>query len=183
MKYSLLVLLFAFMLNAQAQEKYFAKDAKVYFLSDTKLEKIEATNNKGVCVIDATTGAMEFSVLIAGFQFEKALMQEHFQENYMEMSKFPKATFKGNIKNVGTIKWAQDGNYEMEVVGKLTLHGVTKDITNKANVAIKSGVPMAISSFEVLCADYNINIPSLVKDKVDKSVKIDIAAKLQKLAK
>jgi polyisoprenoid-binding protein YceI len=180
------LLYFIFFFSAsfiQAQNKYFSKDAKVHFFSDTKLEKIEGTNNKGVCVLDASTGALEMSVLVAGFKFEKALMEEHFQENYMEISKFPKSGFKGKISNIASVNFEKDGSYPVDVTGQLTIHGVTKDITTKGKIEIAKGVISASSTFDVACEDYNIAIAALVRDKIAKSIKIDLMAKLQKLQK
>ena len=78
-------------------QKYFSKTGQIYFVSDTPMEKIEATNKSSNCVLDMASGKLEFGVLIKGFQFEKALMQEHFNENYMESNKFPKSIFKGQV--------------------------------------------------------------------------------------
>ena len=85
--------------SALLGQKYFTKDGKVSFYSDALMEKIEAHNTKAASVIDAENGQMEFAVLIKAFQFEKALMQEHFNENYMESSTYPKASFKGKIED------------------------------------------------------------------------------------
>ena len=152
----------------QAQNKYFSKDAKVHFFSDTKMEKIEGTNNKAVCVLDASTGALEMSLLVAGFKFEKALLEEHFQENYMEISKFPKSGFKGKISNISSVNFEKDGTYPVDTKGKID---------------IAKGVISASSTFDVACEDYNIAIAALVRDKIAKSIKIDLIAKLQKLQK
>ena len=92
-------------------QRYFTKAGKVSFLSDASVEKIEATTNTGTCVLDASSGKIEFAVLIKSFQFEKALMQEHFNENYMESSKYPKAIFKGQIVEWSNIDLSKDGNY------------------------------------------------------------------------
>src|SRR5690606_25912300 len=103
----LLIGLIAPVLNAQG--KYFTKEGKISFSSDAPMEKIEAHNRKANSVIDAASGKMEWSVLIKAFQFEKALMQEHFNENYMESDKFPKAVFKGVIQQHDKIDWTKDG--------------------------------------------------------------------------
>src|SRR5688572_4970867 len=85
--------------HVQGQSKYFTKEGRAQFVSKAPLEEIEAVNKKVTSVLDASTGQLEFSVLMKAFEFQKALMQEHFNENYVESDKFPKATFKGKIEN------------------------------------------------------------------------------------
>jgi polyisoprenoid-binding protein YceI len=159
-------------------QKYFTKTGHVSFYSDTPLEKIEAQNKSSNCVLDLATGKLEFAVLIKGFQFEKALMQEHFNENYLESNKFPKATFKGQIDNYNKIDVTKNGKSTVKVSGDLTLHGVTKKLNTDAVVEVKSGKIDADATFNILVADYNISIPSLVKDQIAKSVKVKVDATL-----
>lgn len=162
-------------------QKYFTKTGHVSFYSDTPLEKIEAQNKSSNCVLDLATGKLEFAVLIKGFQFEKALMQEHFNENYLESNKFPKATFKGQIDNYTKIDVTKNGKSTVKVSGDLTLHGVTKKLNTDAVVEIKAGKIDADATFNILVADYNISIPSLVKDQIAKSVKVKVDATLEVL--
>ena len=133
-----------------AQNRYFTKEGKAHFISEAPLEKIEAVNRKVASVLDISTGQIEFSVLMKAFEFEKALMQEHFNENYVESDKFPKAVFKGKIEDASNIKWTVDGKYPVKVSGKMTIHGVTKDITVPGNIEVKSGNIRGTSSFTVL---------------------------------
>ena len=162
-------------------QKYFTKTGHVSFYSDTPLEKIEAQNKSSNCVLDLATGKLEFAVLIKGFQFEKALMQEHFNENYLESNKFPKATFKGQIDNYTKIDVTKNGKSTVKVSGDLTLHGVTKKLTTEALVEVKGGKIDADATFNIIVADYNIAIPSLVKDQISKSVKVKVDATLEVL--
>ena len=168
--------------NADAQ-KYFTRTGKVAFFSEAPLEKIEAHNNQATSVMDITTGRMEFAILIKGFHFEKALMQEHFNENYLESDQFPKATFKGNITNIDAVDFTSDGEYAVNVKGDLTIHGVTKSIEAPGKIIIKEGQISGESSFEVKVADYNIEIPSIVKDNIAKMVLIDIKVNYEELKK
>ncbi|HMQ46097.1 MAG TPA: YceI family protein [Saprospiraceae bacterium] len=174
MKQSLVFMLALLSVSAIHAQKYFTKAGNIAFFSDTALEKIEAHNYKATSVIDLTSGQMEFAVLIKAFQFEKALMQEHFNENYMESDKFPKATFKGEIQNLSDINFKKDGDYTAKIKGKLTIHGVTKDIETTGTFNVKSGKISASSVFNVLVADYGIKIPTVVKDNVAKEVKIEV---------
>ncbi len=164
-----------------SSQKYFTKNGQVSFYSDTPLEKIEAFNKSSNCVLDLATGKLEFAVLIKGFQFEKALMQEHFNENYLESNKFPKATFKGQIDNYSKIDVTKNGKSTVKVSGDLTLHGVTKKLNTDAVVEIKAGKIDADATFNIMVADYNISIPSLVKDQIAKSVKVKVDATLEVL--
>ncbi len=167
--------------NLSAQ-KFFSKDAKVYFSATSSMEKIEATNNKGTLVIDAASSKLEAAVLVKGFHFEKALMEEHFNENYMESGKFAKATFAGEITDMKTVNMAKDGDYKVNVKGKMTMHGVTKDVTTTATISVKGGaIAAGKTSFKILVSDYAIPIPSVVKDKIAKEAKIDVEAILQKM--
>lgn len=162
-------------------QKYFTKNAEISFYSDTPMEKIEAHNKSSVCVIDFSDGRIEFSTLIKGFQFDKALMQEHFNENYMESDKFPKSQFKGQIMNYSVIQTDQNKRHKVKVNGDLTIHGITKNITAEADITTKSGDVLAEAEFDILVADFGIEIPAVVRDNIAQSVKINIKAALKTL--
>lgn len=168
-----LLLATLFCLNLSAQ-KFFTREGKISFYSDAPMEKIEAHNQQATSVIDIESGRMEFAVLIKAFQFEKALMQEHFNENYMESSKYPKATFKGDILNLQEVALDQDGVYPVKVKGDLTIHGVTKQVETDGEITVKDGVISAASTFEVAVADYEIEIPKVVRDNIAKTVRIKV---------
>ncbi|MDX5348655.1 MAG: YceI family protein [Hymenobacteraceae bacterium] len=157
---------------AQAQDRYFTKNGNISFYASTPLETVEAHNNKATSVIDITTGKMEFAVLMKAFQFEKALMQEHFNENYVESDKYPKSTFAGQITNPSAVDFKKDGTYPVKVKGNLTIHGVTKEIEAPGTVTVKNGNIKATSEFIVKPEDYNIQIPGVVREKIAKEVKV-----------
>jgi polyisoprenoid-binding protein YceI len=169
--------------NADAQDRYFTKTGTIKFFSKTDLENIEATNKIVTAVLDIKTGAIQFSVPMKAFSFQKALMQEHFNENYIESDKFPNGTFKGRITNNSSIKYGTPGTYAADVEGELTIHGVTKPVTAKGKIIIAANEIEASASFSVLVPDYNITIPALVADKVSKTVHIDVLTRLQPLGK
>jgi polyisoprenoid-binding protein YceI len=175
------LMLFAFVLFAHMAtgQKYFSKTGKISFYSQAALEKIEAQNNAASTVIDASTGAIEWGVLIQGFKFEKALMQDHFNENYMESSIYPKAKFKGKIDNPAAVNFTKDGQYAVTVSGQLEMHGVTKQVTIPASITVKSGAVSAKSKFDVLLADYKIEVPKLVADNISEKVTIEVMADYQ----
>lgn len=168
---------------AVSAQKYFTKDGSIRFYSTTKVEDIEATNNKATCVLDAATGDLEWSVLVKGFKFEKALMEEHFNENYMESDTHPKAGFKGKIENMGSIKLSNDGVYPVKVTGDLTMHGVTKKITTDATITVAGGKISTSSKFYVNPKDYNITIPAPVQGKISDKIEVTVSGALQELAK
>lgn len=165
--------------TTQAQSKYFDKNCDVTFLSSTPLEDIEGKNASAVAVMDIASGAIEVSVLVKAFSFEKALLEEHFNENYMESEKFPKATFKGKIKNISEVKLTADGTYPVTLTGTLTMHGVSKEITNEGTIKVKDGAMKANASFIVKPGDYSIEIPSMVKDKIAKEITVQVAVDFQ----
>lgn len=181
MKKILLICAFGLTLQSIYAQKYFTKEGKVNFVSKTPIEKIEGFNSKATSVLDVASASVEWGVLIKAFRFEKALMQEHFNENYMESAKFPKAIFKGKINNIGAINFAKDGEYNVTISGNLEMHGVTKPATTKAKFTVKSGKITATSTLKVLVEDYNISIPSVVKDKIAKEVDITIEANYESL--
>ncbi len=176
MKKSLILTLLLFTFWSLNAQKYFTKEGKVNFDSSTGIEKIAAVNTKATSVVDFASGAIEWGVLVKAFKFEKALMQEHFNENYMESNKYPKATFKGKIDNAASIKLDKDGTYNVVVKGTLDMHGVAKPVTANATFVVKGGAISATSKIKVLLADYNVTIPSVVKESISKEVTISIAA-------
>ncbi len=162
-------------------QKYFTRTGHISFSSDTPIEKIEATNDKATCVVDTEAGRMEFAVLIKAFAFEKALMQEHFNENYLESGKFPKATFKGSIENLAEIDFSADGTYPAKIKGEMTIHGVTQSLETEGSFVVKEGAISAAANFSVQTQDYGIEIPAVVRDNIAKEIMIDVAVDLEPL--
>jgi hypothetical protein len=167
-------LVFLLHICTTAQTKLFTKTGNISFFSKTNVENISARNNKVLAVWELATGKIEFSVLMKGFEFEKALMQEHFNESYVESDKYPKATLKAVIENSNTILLTTDKTYSLKVNGTLTLHGVTKPITTTATIKVKDGIASATAALPVLLADYNIKIPAVVADNINKKIDISI---------
>src|SRR5215213_5253622 len=164
-----------------AQDKYFTKTGKINFFSKAQLEDIEAKNKTVTAVLDSKTGGVQFSVQMKSFEFQKQLMQQHFNENYVESDKYPKGEFKGSITNNSDINYSKDGTYSAKVKGKLTIHGVTKDVETTGTVKVDGGKLDISSAFNVLLSDYNIKIPAVVKDKVSNSIKISVDCRLEPL--
>lgn len=180
---ALLPVLVLVLKHSDAQDKFFTKTGKIYFncTKPASPEKIEGVNKSITCVLDSKTGNIQFAVLMKGFEFERALMQEHFNENYAETDKFPKSEFKGQIVNNSEINYTKDGSYKAKVKGTLTIHGETKNVETTGSILIKDKKPEINASFEVLLSDYKISIPSLVNDKISNTVKITLEEKLDPL--
>jgi hypothetical protein len=183
-KLNVIALLFVFgIASAFAQTKYFSRNGNISLYSSAPLEEIEAHNTSANSVLDASTGQIEFAVLMKAFGFQKALMEEHFNENYVESSKYPKSTFKGKIENISAVDFSKDGKYTVTVSGQFTLHGVTKDVTTTGVIEVANGNVSATSEFKILLEDYKIVIPKLVQDKISREVKITVNIPYQKLTK
>lgn len=169
------------LVSVASAQRFYTKTGKITFYSKAPLEDIEATNRTVSAAIDSKTGAIQFSVQMKGFEFEKKMMQEHFNENYVESDKYPKSEFKGTITNNSEIDYTKDGTYTAKVKGKLTIHGVTKDMETTGTIKVHGGKIDVSSGFNVLVSDYNIKIPAVVKDKVSNSVKIVVDCTMEPL--
>ncbi len=169
-------LFLSFITLSSSAQRYYTKNGSISFFSKASLENIEANNNQVMSVLNTQTGDLQFSVLIKSFHFEKALMEEHFNENYLESDKFPKSTFKGTIADVSKISFTTDGVYPVTVSGDLTLHGVTKKINATGNITVKAGKISADAKFLLKLADYNVSIPKLVKDNIAESVEVKVVS-------
>ena len=155
---------------------YKTNTGNINFFSHTSLEDITADNHKVKTAFDATSGKIQFSALIKDFEFPKALMQEHFNENYMESTKFPKSTFSGTIENMAVVKTNVDGIYTSTVSGKLTIKDVTKDVSTVGKFTVKGGVVNTKATFTINPEDYNIDIPKTVSGKISREIKITVDA-------
>ena len=170
---------FLFVLSLLAQDSFaqdilFTKSANINFYSKTPIEDIDAATKEGISFINIPKAEINFSVLIKSFRFEKALMEEHFNENYMESAKFPKATFKGKIDNIKEINFSKDGEYSAKISGDLSIHGITKKIKSNGKIMIKSGKASANSEFKIKLADYEIKVPSVVSNKIAEEILITV---------
>lgn len=166
---------------ASAQDKFFTKNGRISFISKGNIETIEANHKSVTCVLDTKTGNVQFSVLMRGFEFRKALMQEHFNENYVESDKFPRSEFRGQVVNNSAVTYTQDGVYDAKVKGKLTIHGITKDIEADGKITVKGGKPQANATLGILLSDYNISIPAVVKENISNNVTITIDCPMEPL--
>jgi polyisoprenoid-binding protein YceI len=142
------------------------KTGSINFFSHTILENVDATNNHVLAVINIPKKDLAFSLYMKQFVFRKKLMQEHFNENYVESDKFPKATFSGSFSE--NVPLDKEGTYPVKVRGKLSIHGVTKPIEIPATLTVKSGTMTGTSTFKLNPKDFDISIPFIVRDKIEK---------------
>ena len=181
MKYITMILLAWLTVNQAGQDIYTCKNANINLYSSAPIEDIEATATNGVSVFNAGTGELDFAIPIRGFHFPKALMEEHFNENYMESDKYPKATFKGKIQEHPDL--SKDGTYPVTATGDFQVHGVTQTRTITGNLKVSNNVVTMTSEFMVKCADHHIEIPQIVFHHIAESIRIRVSATYTSLKK
>ena len=172
--------IFVISFNSGYSQVYFTKNGHISFFSKTILENINADNNQIISVLNTQTGLLQFSLLNNAFHFPKAKMEEDFNEDYMESSKYPKSTFKGIIENIDNIDFSKDGTWNVQATGDLMIHGVTKNVTVPGQINIKNGTIAAKAAFKILLKDYNIKIPSIVSNKISESIDVMVECLYQK---
>jgi polyisoprenoid-binding protein YceI len=165
--------LFTFLIISQiiCAQKYFTRTGTTNFkASVATFEAIEATNKSTTVILKTDTGDIAAQLFIAAFTFKVALMQEHFNENYMDSDKFPKATFRGKLEgfSIDTLK------KEYPLLGTLTIRGIKKEIETTARLMISEGTIYITSNFTVKPQDFDIKIPSIVRKKIAESININL---------
>jgi hypothetical protein len=174
MKRILFIVLSIGLFQIACAQKFISKTGHVWIYSYTPMEEIEGHNRQVVSILDPVSGDLQYTLLVKSFEFRVALMQEHFNENYMESDKLPKSSFKGKITNLNTMDFKKDGVYPAEVSGDLTIHGVTKPVSTAGTIEVKGQSITARAKFTVTPKDYNIIIPSLVENKIAKTIDVNV---------
>ncbi|MBK7712278.1 MAG: YceI family protein [Bacteroidales bacterium] len=154
---AILMLLLSTAFAAQGQ-KCMTGNGFIGFYSHTPMDDIKGDNNQVASVLDTGTGEIVFQVLIKSFHFDRALMEEHFNENYMESDKYPKSTFKGKIANLSSVNFTKPGTYDVTIEGDLTIHNTTNKVSIKGTIEVVTGGINASSKFNVVPEDYKIEI-------------------------
>lgn len=167
-----LVALFFLCYTAAKSQVCITKTGFAGFYSKTPLEDIQAENKQVYAVIDLGKKNMAFTMLMKNFIFPRKLMQEHFNENYVESDKYPKAVFTGTF--TGDVNAKKDGIYPVTVKGQLGMHGVMRPVEVPATIEIKGGKLIGKAQFTIKPEDYKIKIPSIVVDKIAKEVTVSI---------
>jgi YceI-like domain len=174
MKYISIILLAWMSINQAGQDVYTCKNAKINLYSSAPIEDIEATSTTGVSVYNPATGELAFSLPIRSLHFEKSLMEEHFNSEYMESDKYPKATFKGKMQEHPDL--TKDGSYPVTLTGDLEVHGIKQIRIVTGNLKINSGVLTMTSEFMVKCADHHIEIPKIVFHNIAEIIRVRVTA-------
>ncbi len=163
------VLLFSY--NISSAQSFKSTKSEITFFSSAPLEDIQATNAKATSLFNGETGAIAFIIPNHAFQFRKSLMQQHFNENYMESAKYPRSTFEGKLTDYDL---TVSGTQEAFAEGKMTIHGVTKHVKIKGHLIYESGRLILESKFPLKVADYDIEIPKVVFYNIAEEVEVTV---------
>ena len=164
---------------AFGQSKYMTKSGSMSFeASQPSFEPIEATHSAVSALLNADTGELAVLALVRGFRFPLALMEEHFNENYIESHQYPKTSFKGSILNFDSNALSNQPR-TVQLTGELSMHGVTKLISVSATITKSDEQITLTSSFSVKTSDFGIKIPSLVRKQIDENVQVEVSLPLQ----
>lgn len=150
-------------------QKYVAEKSSIVFFSDAAIEDITADNKKASSIFNSSTSDIVFSIPISEFQFEKSLMQEHFNEKYMESDKYPKSTFQGKVSGYNS---SATGVQQAKATGKLTIHGETREVEIPGTIEKQGDKLVMKSKFIVKLADYKIEIPQLLWQNIAEQVEV-----------
>ena len=173
MKLLYLILIAFFTINLNAQNLYKSIKGSVSFFSETPIENIDAENKTLTALLNIKTKEMAFLVTNNGFKFDKPLMEEHFNENYIESDKYKVSSFKGKIIN-NSIEFTKNGTYKVKVKGILDIHGVENEREIEGELTIKDGKIIMVSEFYLVLKDHKIKVPKIVNEKIAQQIKINI---------
>ena len=174
---NILIILFALLSFSFAKERYITREGVISFFSSTPLEDIKAINKQVSCVLDKSTGEFAFQLPIKGFTFKNALMQEHFNESYLESDIYPKSIFKGKIIDWNTIQLSEDPT-DVFIEGELTIHGIKQNITEPGKIWLSSKSIIGESNFNVNLVDYNIKVPKVVRSNIAEVINVNVSVQL-----
>jgi len=168
---ALIIVLLLGCCNFSVAQTFKSTKSVTTFFSSAPLEDIKATNDKGTSLFNGETGAIAFIIPIKGFQFSKSLMQQHFNESYLESDKFPRATFKGKVTGYDLDK---TGTQEAVADGAITIHGVTRNVKIKGQLTRESTGLKMEAKFPIKVADYAIDIPKVVFYNIAEEVEVSV---------
>lgn len=176
----ILLLFFSlFYFGVQAQDRFSSEEGWIDFEASVPLfEEIKAKNDKVSCAVELKTSELNCTVYIKDFQFKRELMQKHFNNNYLESDRFPKATFVGRISKFDYKSLTPEGN-EYQIKGMIRIHGKSKPLICKAWLKKTSNGVEVNSNFVLLTDDFNIEIPSIIANKISKEVQVRLLAHLK----
>lgn len=172
MKYTMIILLVFGMYMPTKAQLLIDRTGVASFFSEAPMEDIAAENKEAIGAIDIKKGTIAVSIPIKGFHFEKSLMEEHFNENYLESERYPNATFKGEIKNPSSLNFDENGMYEADVKGTLAIHGVEKPFETKVKFEVSPSKITASTLFNIAIEDFEIDVPKLVVMNIAEVVEV-----------
>jgi len=172
------ILLILYFVPLFSRDLYITRSGVISFFSHTPIEDIVAVNRQASCVLDLETGSLAFQVPIRGFEFPNALMQEHFNENYLESNKFPRAKFEGKIEDWLELNLDSD-SLKVRVNGILTIHGISKEVSESARITQIGDDFNGLAKFEIAPDEYDIKIPKIVRNNIADIVQVTVNVKLK----
>jgi YceI-like domain len=179
-KIIIVISILLFVGNNSSSQVYYTKNGSISFFSKATMEDIKADNNQVISIINFQSGEIRLSVLNTAFHFPKAMMEEHFNSDYIQSDQFPSSTFKGMIADISKTDITKDGTYNITVQGDLNIHGITRNITSPATLMVKEGKLSGNAKFKILLKDYNIKIPSIVANNIAESIDITVSCNYEK---
>ncbi len=182
MKKSVLILIGILFISANIYgQEYMTRSGYIWFYSQTPVEDIKAHNRQVACILNTETGEVGVTLLMKSFEFKKDLMQRDFNRQYVESDKYPKATFEGKITDLSKLDFSETGKYKVPVSGKLTIHGVTNKIKTDVTLTVKEdNVIEANTMFIASPADYDIDIPKVMRDNIAKEIEVHVDFQMKK---
>jgi len=162
-----------------SQGKFLTNEGNIVFFSHTAIEDITAENTEVAGVLDSETGEVAVIVKMTSFQFEKSKMQEHFNENYVESEKYPKATFTGHILNNTDVDYSRPGVYEIQVKGEMTIHGASRSFSTEGSLEVESRNIAANMKFMLNPEEYYIKIPRVVRENIAEKMEVRVQMNLK----
>lgn len=171
-KLLLIIGVLVFFTGTSYSQRYYCNNGQISFFQETPIENIEGKSNTLISIIDKQKNEIAYKVKMTSFIFDKALMQDHFNENYVESEKFPFATYQGEINE--NIDWSVNGTYNISSTGILTMHGISKTITEKGSITINGDKIKIVNNFKIKFTDFNVEIPKLLISQLTDVVDIKI---------
>lgn len=159
--------------STYSQGIYESAEGSISFFSETPMENIDATNHKLRALLNTKSGEVAFIVTNNGFEFDKPLMEEHFNENYIESHKYKLSIFKGKV-NFKDVNLKKDGTYDVTASGTIDVHGVKKEREIQGTLEVKDGKLILICNFDILLKDHEIKIPQIVTEKIAEAVQVKV---------
>ena len=179
MKLLLIIFVFEFVSIHGYAQIYSSDNISVHFFAPAPITYIDALTNNAHGFIDTKKKEVKISMDMISFNFKKALMQQHFNEHYMETEKYPTASFKGNFKE--ELNLDRDGSYTINLEGKFNIHGVEKNKILPCTIIVKDGKAMINANFNLISKDYKIKLPQILYKPIAEEVNVSVNGLLNKV--